>query len=121
MSRVDAADGKPELALAQIQQEPTEGERLDILPMALYAVGRETEANAALQSLIQKFADTDAFWIAANYSYRNDRARALQWLNRAYDQREAKVAIEIVGESLFRNVADDPAYKALLRKMNLPE
>jgi TolB-like protein/lipoprotein NlpI len=115
------ADGKPELALAQIQQEPTEGERLDILPMALYAVGRETEANAALQSLIQKFADTDAYWIAANYACRNDRARALQWLNRAYDQREAKVAIEIVGESLFRNVADDPAYKALLRKLNLPE
>ena len=115
------ADGKPELALAQIQQEPTEGERLDILPMALYAVGRQAEADAALQSLIQKFADTDAFWIAANYAYRNDRARALQWLNRAYDQREAKVAIEIVGESLFKNVADDPAYKALLRKLNLPE
>jgi len=44
---------------------------LDILPIALYAVGRETEANA-LQSLIQKFADTDAFWIAANYAYRKD-------------------------------------------------
>jgi TolB-like protein/tetratricopeptide (TPR) repeat protein len=115
------ADGKPELALAQIQLEPTEGERLAILPMALHAVGRESEANAALQSLIQKFADTDAFWIAANYAYRNDRARALQWLNRAYEQREAKVAIEIVGESLFKNVADDPAYKALLRKLNLPE
>ena len=56
-----------------------------------------------------------------NYAYRNDRARAMQWLNRAYDQREAKVAIEIVGESLFRNVADDPAYKALLHKLNLPE
>jgi len=115
------ADGKPELALAHIQQEPTEGERLDILPIALYAVGRRTEADSALQSLIQKFADTDAFWIAANYAYRNDRARALQWLNRAYDQRDAKVAIEIVGESLFKNVADDPAYKALLRKLNLPE
>ena len=45
----------------------------------------------------------------------------MRWLNRAYDQREAKGAIEIVGESLLRNVADDPTYKALLRKMNLPE
>jgi tetratricopeptide (TPR) repeat protein len=27
------ADGKPELALAHIQQEPSEGERLGILPM----------------------------------------------------------------------------------------
>ena len=32
-----------------------------------------------------------------------------------------KLAIEIVGESLFRNVADDPAYKGLLRKVYVPE
>lgn len=115
------ADGKPELALAQIQQEPTEPERLNIVPMALYAVGREAEANAALESFIQKFGDTDAYWVAMNYAYRNDRPHALQWLNRAYKQKEIKLAIEIVGESLFRNVADDPAYKDLLRKMNLPE
>jgi hypothetical protein len=80
-----------------------------------------TEANAALESLVQKFGDTDAYWIAMNYAYRNDRARAFQWLNRAYEQKEMKLAIEIVGEALFRNVADDPAYKGLLRKMNLPE
>jgi TolB-like protein/Flp pilus assembly protein TadD len=115
------ADGKADLALAHIQQEPSEGERLDILPMALHAVGRESEASTALESLVQKFGDTDAYWIAMNYAYRNDRARALQWLNRAYEQKEIKLAIEIVGESLFRNVADDPAYKGLLRKMNLPE
>lgn len=70
---------------------------------------------------IQKFGDTDAYWVAMNYAYRNDRARALQWLNRAYEQKEMKLAIEIVGERLFRNVTDDPAYKGFLRKMNLPD
>ena len=28
--------------------------------------------------------------------------------------------VEIVGEHLFKNLADDPRYKAFLRKMNLP-
>jgi hypothetical protein len=28
--------------------------------------------------------------------------------------------VEIVGEPLFRNIADDPRFKAFLRKMNLP-
>ena len=115
------ADGKPELALATLQLEPGEGERLDILPMILHALGRESESSAALDSLIEKFASTDAYWIAMNYAYRNDRASALKWLSRAYDQRDAKLAIEIVGEPLFGNVANDPAFKSILRKLNLPE
>ena len=28
---------------------------------------------------------------------------------------------EIVGEPLFKNLANDPRFKALLRKVNLPE
>ena len=28
---------------------------------------------------------------------------------------------DIVGEPLFKNLADDPRYKAFLRKMKLPE
>jgi hypothetical protein len=90
--------GKPALALAGIQQKPTEGERLVILPMALHAVGRHTEANAALESRVQKFGDTYAYWIAMNYAYLGDRLRVLHWLTRVYEQ--MKRAIEIVGESL---------------------
>jgi hypothetical protein len=90
--------GKPALALADIQQKPTEGERLVILPMALHAVGRHTEANAALESRVQKFGDTCGYWIAMNYAYRGDSARVLHWLTRVYEQ--MKRAIEIVGESL---------------------
>jgi hypothetical protein len=90
--------GKPALALADIQQKPTEGERLVILPMALHAVGRHTEANAALESLVQKFSGTYAYWIAMNYAYRGDSARVRHWLTRVYEQ--MKRAIEIVGESL---------------------
>ena len=54
------------------------------------------------------------------YAYRGDHELALQWLERAYQQKDGYLW-NIVGEPLFKNLADDPRYKAFLRKMNLPD
>jgi hypothetical protein len=40
---------------------------------------------------------------------------------RAYKQKEVQIFIEIVGEAMVKNLANDPRYKAVLRKLNLPE
>jgi TolB-like protein/Tfp pilus assembly protein PilF len=114
------AQGKPEAALAMAQQESDEANRLDILPIVLQAAGRQTEADAALNALTSKFADSDAYYVAANYAYRGDHDLAMQWLERAYQHKDAGF-VEIVGEQLFKNMANDPRYKAFLKKMNLPE
>ena len=114
------AEGKPEAALAMAQQEGDEATRLDILPIVLQAAGRHAEADEALKALATKYADTDAYFVAMTYAYRDDRDLSLQWLERAYQQKEGAF-IEIVGEPLFKNLANDPRYKAFLRKMNLPE
>jgi TolB-like protein len=120
LARTLLAEGKPEAALAMAQQESNEGDRLDILPIVLQAVGRQVEADEALKTLITKFADSDAYDVAMNYAYRNDHDLALQWLERAYKQKDIGF-IEIVGEPLFKNLENDPRYKVFLRKMNLPE
>jgi TolB-like protein len=114
------AEGKLEAALAAAEQERDEANRLDILPIVLHAVGRVAEADEALRVLTSTFADTDAYYIAMNYAYRGDHDLALQWLERAYKQREPGF-VEIVGEPLFKSLAGDPQFKAFLRKMNLPE
>jgi TIR domain len=114
------AEGKPEAALAMAQQEGSEGDRLDILPMILQALGRQAEADEVLKALITKFSDTDAYYVAMNYAYRDDHDLALQWLERAYEQRESDL-VGIVGEAMYKHLANDPRYKAFLRKMNLPE
>jgi adenylate cyclase len=114
------AEGKAEAALAMVQQESLEGDRLDILPIVLQAAGRQAEADEALKALTSKFADSDAYFVAMNHAYRDDHDLALQWLERAYKQKEIGF-VEIVGEPLFKNLAADPRYKAFLRKMNLPE
>ncbi len=113
------AEGKPDLALAAVQQEQDEQTRLLVLPIVLQAAGRKAEADEALRQLITKYADTSAYYVAMNYAYRDDRDHAIEWLERAYQSKDSGL-VEIVGDPSFRNLAGDPRYKAFLRKMNLP-
>ena len=69
---------------------------------------------------IAHWADTGAFFVAQSYAYRGDHDLALEWLERAYEQKDVAL-VEIVGEPLFDGLADDPRFKAFLRKMKLPE
>jgi tetratricopeptide (TPR) repeat protein len=114
------AQGKPEAALAMVQQDLDEASRLLYLPIVLQAAGRKAEADEALKAQIAQWADTGAFFVAQTYAYRGDHDRALEWLDRAYSQKDAYL-VEITGEPMFKNLANDPRYKAFLRKMKLPE
>jgi hypothetical protein len=44
----------------------------------------------------------------------------MEWLERAYQHRDQDL-YAIKGDALLKNLETDPRYKALLRKMNLPE
>ena len=113
------AQGKPDAALAMVQQEADEATRLWFLPIFLQAAGHQAEADEALQAQIEQWAETGAFFVATTYAYRGDHDRALEWLERAYQQKDASLD-EITGEPLFKNLADDPRYRAFLRKMKVP-
>jgi tetratricopeptide (TPR) repeat protein len=113
------AEGKREAALATVQQDEDEEDRLILLPIVLQAAGHKAEADEALKELITKYADADAYHVAMTYAYRGDHDLAFQWLDRAYQQKDRDLA-QILGEHLFKNIAKDPRYKAFLRKMKLP-
>lgn len=70
-------------ALAELQAEPTESYRMAGLPMALHALGRRADADAALKTLIDKHSDTFSAEIAAVYAYRGQADRAFEWLYKA--------------------------------------
>jgi adenylate cyclase len=86
---------------------------------AEHALGHEAVADAALHSLIVKHATTHAYQIAQVYAWRNERAQALDWLERAYRQRDGGLE-SIKTDPLLNNVRTEPRYRALLQKMNLP-
>jgi TolB-like protein/Tfp pilus assembly protein PilF len=113
-------EGRSGAALAMAQQDSDEEERLTVLPIALQSSNRKGEADEALHTLIAKFGNSHAYSVARIYAFRGEGDLAFEWLDRAYQQRDAYL-LEFVGEHLFANVANDVRYKAFLRKMNLPE
>jgi len=66
-----------------------------------------------------RFADANAYWLAQNDGSRRDHDLALEWIARAYNQKDIGL-VTIVGEPLFKTMTDDRRFQAFLRKMNLP-
>jgi eukaryotic-like serine/threonine-protein kinase len=114
------AQGKPAAALDALQPLEQDATKLDYLPEVLLANGRASDAEAALQMLIAKYATTDASCIAMTYAYRNEKQLALQWLERAYAQRDAGL-MEMASEPLLKSISAEPRFHAILRAMNLPD
>ena len=112
--------GKADAALQEMEQETEENWRLSALPLAFHALGRRSESDAALAALKSKHAGEMAYQIAEVYAFRGEADLAFEWLERAYNQRDGGLT-DIKSDRLVRGLAGDPRYKALLRKLKLPE
>ena len=112
--------GKAEAALQEMEQETDEIWRLSGLPLVFHALGRRSESDAALAALKSKHAGEMAYQIAEVHAFRDEVDLAFEWLDRAYDQRDGGLS-DIKGDPFLRGLVDDPRYRALLRKLKLPE
>jgi tetratricopeptide (TPR) repeat protein len=111
-------EGRLNESLAEVQQDPIY--RNLGLALVYHAMGRETESAAALAEYTRARADEDAFDIAEAHAFRGEVDQAFAWLDRAYRQKDPTLYM-IKGDPDFKNIEPDPRYKALLRKMNLPD
>jgi serine/threonine-protein kinase len=94
----------------------------DVL-ICLYArAGRREEARRVLEE-IQQFARQNyysPYLMAANEACLGDREEAFAWLERAFQERSGALSYLKVDRSLD-SLRDDPRFRQLLRRMNLPE
>jgi TolB-like protein len=101
-----------------------QGEQLDFryvgIAMAEHTLGHAAESQRALEILEQKYASVWAYQIAEVYAWRGETDKAFDWLERAYRQRDGGLT-SIKYDRLLNSLREDPRYKALLRKLNLPE
>jgi len=107
-------------ALEAMQREPNEDYRLAGLVMVYSALGRRAESDAALKSLVEKFALSDAYGIAEVHAYRKQIDAAFRWLDRAYRQHDAGM-LEVKFDPLLRDLRTDRRFQALLGKMKLAD
>jgi TolB-like protein/class 3 adenylate cyclase/tRNA A-37 threonylcarbamoyl transferase component Bud32/Tfp pilus assembly protein PilF len=119
LGQVYLAQSRHEEALKEALQEQHPLYRLHALALAFHALGRKKEADATLEDLIAKFHD-DPTQIGEVYAFRGETERSLEWLERAYKQRDDGL-IQIKGDPLLNRLKGDARYTGLLAKMHLPQ
>ena len=76
-------------------------------------------ADLALRTLVAKDAHSSAYQIAQVYALRNDAEGTFEWLDRAWSNRDAGIAILLYDPFILR-YKDDPRFSAFCRKVGLP-
>jgi TolB-like protein/Tfp pilus assembly protein PilF len=117
-----ALQGKPAEALNFMERGAhNESERQWARALLYPALGRKTEADALLSSLERDPGALLPLDIAEVYAYHNDLDHAFEWLERQDRVDPTLLSDQLYPDSLLANLRGDPRFKALLRKLKLPE
>jgi tetratricopeptide (TPR) repeat protein len=119
LSEIYLLQGRIQDALRESERIQFAAFRLRTSAIAYYALGRESESDATLKELIEKFHANAAWSVATVYALRNQRDEAFKWLDRAYAQHDGGL-IFIKIDPLLNNLRSDPRYSAFLKKIHLP-
>ena len=103
-------------ALAEMQQEPFELQRLAGLSMAYHALGQKAESDSALDDLIQKGEKTMPYYISVVMAFRGETNRTFQWLEKTIGYRDPYVSW-IAIDPKFKVLHKDPRWMPLLRRI----
>ena len=102
-------------ALAEIEKETSEDDRMIGLAMAYHALGRKADSDNALAALIAKYEKDESSNIAFVYAFRGEADQAFAWLDKALEHHED--FSQIVMGNLFDKIHSDPRWLAFLRKI----
>ncbi len=90
------------------------------LVMAYSTLGREAEAEEALNRLVSEYGKQNPAWIAEVYSWRGQKDEAFEWLEKAFVQRSTGLSY-MLGNNAFYSLTNDSRWVDLLKKVNLLE
>ncbi len=113
------SEHKPQAALEQMNRDAPHYRQAGI-PLALDALGRRTDADSALAIAERDWGSGMAYQISYVYAARGDVAGAVAWLERAYRQQDGGL-LSLMYDPMLIGISADPRFKALLRKLALPE
>jgi len=118
LGEVYLADSQPESALRVMQRETGAPWRRAALAYVYNALGYEEQAREAMDELIERDQDISAYQIATAYAYGGDYEAAMEWIQRAYEQRDSAM-LQLNGAPGLAVLHDDARFKDILRKLRV--
>jgi tetratricopeptide (TPR) repeat protein len=119
LSSVYLEQGRLQKALEMALAEPVRFSHLFSVAVAQQALGNHEEALAAQRALLNEYGDLAAFQQAAIFAYWGEYDMSVDFLERAYLQRDP--GMELINTSIFAGLNDHPGYRAILIKMDLAD
>jgi tetratricopeptide (TPR) repeat protein len=116
LANILISTGKKTEAVSEAEREPEAEWRAVVLPFALQAAGRRSDADQAIAQYELKYG-TDAEGLSAFYACRGDTDRAIRWLSDFAAKSVAEYRDLPNREACFRNVAWSGRYQALERQI----
>jgi serine/threonine-protein kinase len=120
LGMVRLLEGKGREALEAFRKIDQEGFRLAGITMAEHSLGHAQESQQALEALMAKHADEQAYQIAEACAWRGEKDLGFEWLQRSYRQRDGGLSFIKIAPMLT-SLRADPRFSALLHKLQLPE
>src|SRR5215813_14645750 len=114
-----SAEGRQQEALAEMENDTADWEKLTGEALTYFAIGRREESERSLNKLIAVHQNACAYQVAEVYAYRGECDNAFAWLDRAYRQRDPGIS-ELRHDPLVGSLSHDPRFTALVTKMRLP-
>ena len=120
LAMVGLAEGNFREALTQFQRDPGPWNLIGTA-MAQHSLGNAAASQAAMDQLLRdpRYPMSLAYQIAEAYAWRGERAKALEWLERAYQQHDGGL-IYTRHDRFLTGLRNEPRYRALLQKLNFP-
>jgi adenylate cyclase len=119
LALIEIQRGDAEAALAAARQEPTGTAQDFALAFARQINNDTAAADAALRTLIEKYARVYPCRIASLYALRNDAKATFEWLDRAWGNHDSEITGLLTDPFILR-YKDDPRFAAFCRKVGLP-
>ena len=119
LTTLDLIRGNAAAALQDAQLEPKGFWQDYALALAQQAQSDHAAADAALQTLIDKYAASGPFQIATVYGLRKEPDKMFEWLERAYTEHDPGLT-QLLGTPFILNYKDDPRFAALCQKLKVP-
>ncbi len=117
---LDLFEGRPQQALDHYRTQKWQVWQLLGAAMAEHTLGHATESQHALEEAIRKYRDALSYQYAIVYAWRNDKDAAFHWLERAFQVHDAGLPY-LKHDRFVANLRSDPRYRAILKKLNLPQ
>jgi TolB-like protein/Flp pilus assembly protein TadD len=106
-------EGNMERALSSMEAESSEPHQLIGLSIVRSALGREDDAQDALNQLIEKYEQVASYNIAYIYALRGEHDKSFAWLEKAVERKDRGLN-QVVYDPLFSNLHQDPRWQPFL-------